>query len=130
MSGGVGGTKRERRNQTAQPNQTRNAPNPNLYMQKTPQTTKAENPDLKTKRKSETTQGENARHQDAEKSVNNHKRKTQKYEKLSIAAAACRSTTHGRASRLVYVTLDPPRERASFVDLKARKPRTAPVEVV
>ena len=52
-------------------------------------------------------------------SKNNPRRKTQKNGKLSSATAARKSTNHGRASRFIYVTLDPPRERADFVDLEA-----------
>ena len=52
--------------------------------------------------------------------------KNQKKRKLLSGAAASKSTKHGRASRLIYVTLDPPREHAGYVDLEASRTSYGP----
>ena len=43
----------------------------------------------------------------------------QKLKNYRGAVAASKSTGHGRASRLIYVTLDPPRKRTDDVKLQA-----------
>ena len=86
--GSVGRKKAKRRNQTAQPSQTRNALNPDLKIQKTPEPLKEKDTDHKTQKAPEITQGEKPRSQDAEITRSNPRRKTQKTGKLSSAAAA------------------------------------------
>ena len=42
------------------------------------------------------------------------------------AAVAGKSTSHGHASRFIYVTLDPPRKRAGNVNLQAPRASYGP----
>ena len=100
--GSVG--RKKRRNQAAQPNHPRDAPNPDLEIPKHLKQPKEKGEDHMTQRLLGTTQGEKLRSQDAETKRNNPTRRTQKNGKLSSVVAAWNSTNHGRASWIVYIT--------------------------
>ena len=74
--------------QAAQPNYTRDAPNPDIKIPKHLKQPKEKDKDLKTQKAPGTTQGEKLRSQDAETTRNTPRRITQKTGKLSNAVAA------------------------------------------
>ena len=86
--GSVGRKKRKRRNQSAQPNHTRGASNPDPKIPKHLKQPKDKDEDVNMQKTPGTTQGEKLRSQDAETTRNNPRRRTQKTGKLSSVAAA------------------------------------------
>ena len=80
--------KKKRRTQEAQPNHTKEAPNPDIKIPKHLKQPRENDKDLKTQKTPGTTQGEKRRSQDAETTRNNPRRRNQKTGKLSNAAAA------------------------------------------